>query len=73
MWIDLNPTPPLNFMDVVLQLSWLDHRTCAVGLHVGAVVLKGLLDEMETEAWQATLSFFSEERWRKFVYSCLAD
>jgi len=28
----------------------------------------GLLDEMEGEAWQATLSFFSDEQWRKFVY-----
>ncbi|CAE7885234.1 cry-dash [Symbiodinium microadriaticum] len=28
----------------------------------------GLLDEMEAEAWQATLSFFSDEQWRKFVY-----
>ena len=29
----------------------------------------GLLDEMVNEAWQATLSFWDNERWRKFVYS----
>mmetsp|Transcript_2578 Transcript_2578/g.6194 ORF Transcript_2578/g.6194 Transcript_2578/m.6194 type:complete len:425 (+) Transcript_2578:53-1327(+) len=28
----------------------------------------GLLDEMEAEAWNATLAFFAEPRWRNFVY-----
>jgi hypothetical protein len=39
--------------------------------HLGAR-LRGLLDEMVHEAWQATLSFWANERWRKFVYSHLA-
>ena len=34
--------------------------------------LRGLLDEMVHEAWQATLSFWANKRWRKFVYSHLA-
>ena len=29
----------------------------------------GLLDEMVNEAWSATMSFWDNERWRKFVYS----
>mmetsp|Transcript_102043 Transcript_102043/g.243332 ORF Transcript_102043/g.243332 Transcript_102043/m.243332 type:complete len:427 (+) Transcript_102043:78-1358(+) len=29
---------------------------------------QGLLDEMEREAWQTTLEFFSDDRWRNFVY-----
>eukprot|EP00435_Cladocopium_sp_Y103_P021244 s4468_g5.t1 len=32
------------------------------------VTARGLLDEMVHEAWQATLSFWANERWRKFVY-----
>eukprot|EP00440_Ansanella_granifera_P055305 gb/GFBE01059955.1/.p1 GENE.gb/GFBE01059955.1/~~gb/GFBE01059955.1/.p1 ORF type:complete len:416 (+),score=73.30 gb/GFBE01059955.1/:1-1248(+) len=29
---------------------------------------KGILRELEHEAWQATLTFLQDEKWRKFVY-----
>lgn len=32
------------------------------------VTASGLLNEMVNEAWQTTLSFWANERWRKFVY-----